>query len=47
MNWFASAKRYYDLGIYSNEDVAKFVEKRKITEEQYKEITGVVYIAQT
>jgi len=47
MNWYASAKRYFDLGIYSEADVAKFVEKKKITEEQYKEITGSVYIAQT
>jgi len=46
MNWYASAKRYYDMEIYSKEDVAKFVEKGKITERQYQEITGIVYIAQ-
>ena len=42
---FAIVKRYYDKGIYSNEDVKKFVLAGKITPEQYKEITGEDYIA--
>lgn len=42
---FAIVKRYYDKGIYSNEDVKKFVLAGKITPEQYKEITGEEYIA--
>lgn len=41
---FAVIKRYYDKGIYSAEDVAGFV-PRSITEEQYKEITGLDYSA--
>lgn len=40
---FAIVKRYYDKGIYSNEDVKKFVLAGKITPEQYKEITGEEY----
>lgn len=41
---FAIVKRYYDKGIYSNEDVKKFVLAEKITPDQYKEITGEDYI---
>ena len=33
-------KRYYDKGIYSKEDVKKFVEAGKITEDEYKDIVG-------
>ena len=36
-------KRYYDKGIYSKEDVAVFVKAGKITEEEYKSITGEEY----
>lgn len=36
-------KRYYDKGIYSNEDVAKFVEAGRITAEEYEQITGEAY----
>ena len=42
---FNIVKRYYDKGIYSNEDVKKFVLAGKITPEQYKEITSEDYIA--
>lgn len=31
-------KRYYDKGVYTKDDVMKFVLAGKITEEQYKEI---------
>lgn len=37
-------KRYYDKGIYSDEDVAKFVRAGKITPEEYKDITGEEYV---
>lgn len=37
-------KRYYDKGIYSAEDVAKFVAAGRITPEEYKEITGKEYV---
>lgn len=39
MNWFEKIKRYYDKGIYTNEDVEIFVQTGKITEEQFKLIT--------
>lgn len=35
-------KRYYARGIYSNEDVAKFVHAGRLTLEEYEEITGDV-----
>ena len=35
---FDKIKRFYDLGLYSAEQVHKFVEKGVITEEQYNEI---------
>lgn len=40
---YKSVKRYYDKGIYSNEDVAKFVRAGKLTPEEYKKITGEEY----
>ncbi len=36
-------KRYFNNGIYSSEDVARFVKARKITVGQYEEITGERY----
>ena len=42
---FGIVKRYYDKGIYSKNDVKKFVLAEKITPEQYKEITSEDYIA--
>lgn len=44
MNWFEKIKRYYDKGIYINDEVKVFVKGNKITEEQYKEITGEEYL---
>ena len=35
---FDKIKRFYDLGLYTKEQVHKFVEKGVITEEQYIEI---------
>lgn len=43
MNWYSKIKRYYDKGYYSVDDVKIFVEAGKITEEQFKEITGEDY----
>lgn len=40
---FKIVKRYYDKGIYTKENVKVFVRARKITAEQYKEITGDTY----
>lgn len=44
MNWFEKIKRYYDKGMYTNDGVKVFVKGNKITEEQYKEITGEEYL---
>lgn len=40
---FKIVKRYYDAGIYSKEDVAKFVKAGRLTAEEYKTITGDNY----
>ncbi len=40
---YARIKRFYDLGLYTREQVAQFVVKGKITEEQYETITGEPY----
>lgn len=38
-------KRYYDMGIYSKENVKVFVVAGKITAEDYQAITGDEYTA--
>ena len=43
MDWFEKIQRYYKKGYYDNEDVRVFVQCKKITAEQFKEITGVDY----
>lgn len=45
MDWFKKVKRYYNSGYYAKEQVKIFVVSGKITEEEYKEITGEDYIA--
>ena len=42
---FAIVKRYYDKHYYSKEDVAKFVVAKKLTAEEYQQITGEEYSA--
>lgn len=37
---FEKIKRFYNLGLYTKEQVHKFVEKGVITEEQYDLIVG-------
>lgn len=37
---FDRIKRFYNQGLYSKEQVHKFVEKGVITEDQYLEIVG-------
>lgn len=43
MDWFATIKDFYDEGFYDNSKVKIFVEKSKITQEDYKKITGEEY----
>lgn len=38
-------KEYYGLRLFTNEDMKLFVEVKWITAEQYKETTGVDYVA--
>lgn len=40
MNWFEKIKSFYLKGLWSDAQVAKAVEKGKITAEEYKLITG-------
>jgi uncharacterized XkdX family phage protein len=42
---YNSIKKYYDMGKYTNEEMKIFVKAEWITEEQYKEITNVSYVA--
>lgn len=42
--WFNAAKSYYPR-FYSKDNVKLFVQAEKITEAQYKEITGDKYVA--
>lgn len=44
-NWyFETAKNYFDLKIYTVDDIKLFVQAERITKEQYKEITKEDYI---
>ena len=45
MDWFNFIKGNYDLGNYTITEVKIFVAKLKITEAQFLEITGEVYVA--
>jgi len=42
--WFNSVKRYYDMGIYTKDNVALFVRANMITSIDYKTITGEEYV---
>jgi len=43
MEWFSKIKRFYDGGYWTKQMVADAVEKGKITEKEYKKITGEDY----
>lgn len=43
MSWFEKIKKYYDAGLWTEKMVSNAVAKKKITAEQYKEITGTDY----
>ncbi|MDL2028249.1 XkdX family protein [Bacillus subtilis] len=47
MDWFTNIQTIYGWGrqYYTNADVARFVELNRITEKQYKQITGLTYPA--
>ena len=41
--WFASVKNYYDMGLYTKDNVKVFVKAKMITEADYTTITGEAY----
>lgn len=42
-SYYKTVKRYYDKGIYDNDDVALFVRAGRLTPEEYERITGEPY----
>lgn len=40
---YKTVKRYFDQGIYTKEDVARFVAAEKLTAGEYELITGEPY----
>lgn len=45
MDWFKFCKDYFDWHIADVDSLKIYVAKGKITAEQYKEITGLDYVA--
>lgn len=45
VNWFAVLKDYYNNGFYDDIALKVFVVRGKITDIQYKEISGIDYVA--
>ncbi|GEK30340.1 hypothetical protein KZO01_06490 [Kurthia zopfii] len=45
MDWFKTISDFYKSSFYTDTQVKVFVEKGKITHEQYEEITGKPYSA--
>ncbi|MFB4332696.1 XkdX family protein [Paenibacillus sp. CR_12] len=45
--WYPTIKRYYDNGhqAYTYENLKTFVVAKMITPEEYKQITGIKYVA--
>lgn len=44
LDWCKYIKMYYDMGLYTNDDVKTFVPLH-ITADEYKAITGEDYVA--
>lgn len=45
MNWLKICTDYYNAGYYNNDSLKVFVEKGKITQTEYKNISGIEYVA--
>lgn len=45
MDWFEFCKDYFEWGIANKDNLKIYIAKNKITAEQYKEITGIDYVA--
>ncbi len=44
--WFKTIKKYYDekMPNYTDEGIKIFVKAKMLTEEEYKQITGIDYV---
>jgi uncharacterized XkdX family phage protein len=45
MDWFTFCSDYFKLGIATPDSLKIYVVKGKITADQYKQITGIDYVA--
>lgn len=45
MDWYNFCKTNFNLGIATTDTLKIYVSKNKITATQYKEITGIDYVA--
>lgn len=45
MDWYNFCKTNFDLGIANKDNLKIYVVKNKIKAEQYKNITGITYVA--
>ncbi len=45
MDWFKTISDFYKSGFYTDGQVKVFVDKSKITSDQYQQITGFAYTA--
>lgn len=45
MDWYSRIKRFYDEGLWTIEQVKEAVTYNKLTEAEFKEITGEDYAA--
>lgn len=46
MDWYATAKMYFDMGLWTKQDLGVLVQKGKITAAQYEMITGEPFTEQ-
>lgn len=42
--WFRSVKKYYEMGLYTKDNVKVFVRAKFINADEYKIITGDEYV---
>lgn len=47
MDWYSFCKLNFDLKIATTDNLKVYVAKSKISSDQYKEITGIDYVATT
>jgi uncharacterized XkdX family phage protein len=42
-DWYGKIKKYYNKGLWTEDQVRVAVTKNKITESEFEEITGITY----